>query len=111
MDTFIDDCVIAVLFPEESDELNDVEVPEKIDTVVDLDVESILHQVHDIVCAITDEGTIQMYDGYTNLSADGRHAAEAIKNVLCEDVPQLKDCMVDLEIAIECWLLNYLKEH
>jgi hypothetical protein len=111
MDTFIDDCVIAVLFPEESDELNDVEVPEKIDTVVDIDVESILHQVHDIVCAVEDEGVYTTYDGYANLSHEGKTAAEEIKKVLFEDVPQLKECEQDCMIAIECWLLNYLEEH
>lgn len=98
-DSFMDDFFLPLIIPED----------EEIEQPIIVNFEQIYMQIHVFIKSILDK--IQtpitlMPDGYYELVSEMRDSIKVINEFITEQMPELKEREKDIEVAIECWLLN-----
>ena len=98
-DSFMDDFFLPLIIPEDED----LEQP------IIVNFEQIYMQINVFIKSILDKiqtPVTLMPDGYYELVGDMRDSIKVINEFITEQMPELKEREKDVEVAIECWLLN-----
>lgn len=98
-DSFMDDFFLPLILPED----------EQLEEPIVVNFEQIYMQINVFIKSILDKidtATVLMPDGYYELVGDMRDSIKVITEFITEQMPELKEREKDVEVAIECWLLN-----
>lgn len=98
-DSYMDDFFFPLVLPED----------EERDEPIIVNFEQIYIQIRTYIQSILDKidsPVVLMPDGYYELVGDMRESIAVIKEFMTEQLPELKNREKDVEVAIECWLLN-----
>jgi hypothetical protein len=96
-DSFMDDFFLPLLFPEAEEH-----------TTIVVNFNELYQQISGLLGSCTDKPTILLPDGYYELSPSLSESVAAIKQLLLDElVDHLKDREQDVQVAIECWLLDW----
>jgi hypothetical protein len=98
-DSFMDDFFLPLLFTEEEH------------TAIVVNFNELYQQISQLFQSCADKPTILLPDGYYELSSSLADTTAAIKQLLLDELADhLKDREQDVQIAIECWLLDWFTE-
>lgn len=98
-DSFMDDFFLPLILPEDEQLEEPIVVNfEQIYMQINVYIKSILNKINTPV--------VLMPDGYYELVSDMRNSIKNITGFITEEIPDFKEREKDIEVAIECWLLN-----
>lgn len=98
-DSFMDDFFLSLILPED----------EQLEEPIVVNFEQIYMQINVFIKSILaniEHPTVLMPDGYYELVTDMRDSIKVITEFITEQMPEMKEREKDIEVAIECWLLN-----